>query len=156
MFPMSTRSRLPRSRAAAAAAVLAAMLAPQVASAHAILLRSTPALNGQIAPGHQTLHFEYNSRIDHKRSRLTLTGPDGAPKVLPVTASSAANALDAEADLQPGSYTLRWQALALDGHITRGDVPFTVAAGAPAAPAAASPSPSAPATGAMLSDAPKP
>jgi len=28
--------------------------------------------------------------------------------------------------LAPGKYTLRWQALAVDGHITRGEVPFTV------------------------------
>jgi methionine-rich copper-binding protein CopC len=31
------------------------------------------------------------------------------------------------AGIQPGSYRLRWQVLALDGHITRGDIPFTVA-----------------------------
>ncbi len=29
-------------------------------------------------------------------------------------------------DLRPGDYTVRWQVLAVDGHITRGDVPFTV------------------------------
>ena len=32
------------------------------------------------------------------------------------------------AELQPGEYTVRWQVLAVDGHITRGDVPFTVTA----------------------------
>ena len=32
----------------------------------------------------------------------------------------------AETDLQPGDYVARWQVLAVDGHITRGDVPFTV------------------------------
>jgi hypothetical protein len=26
----------------------------------------------------------------------------------------------------PGAYVVRWQVLAIDGHITRGDVPFTV------------------------------
>ena len=28
--------------------------------------------------------------------------------------------------LAPGRYRLRWQVLALDGHITRGDIPFTI------------------------------
>jgi copper resistance protein C len=28
--------------------------------------------------------------------------------------------------MAPGSYSVRWQVLAIDGHITRGDVPFTV------------------------------
>lgn len=103
-----------------------ASFAASAAFAHAILVASTPALNGTIPAGHQKLDFRYNSRIDHKRSRLSLTGPDGKPVVLPITAGSPSNALDAEADLVPGAYTLRWQALALDGHITRGDVPFTV------------------------------
>jgi len=39
---------------------------------------------------------------------------------------SADNNLNAHATLKPGSYTLRWQALAPDGHITRGEIPFTV------------------------------
>jgi methionine-rich copper-binding protein CopC len=28
----------------------------------------------------------------------------------------------------PGKYRIRWQVLALDGHITRGDIPFIVTA----------------------------
>ncbi len=112
---------------AVAAGVVMGMAAP--ASAHAILTTSTPKPDGTLVAGHQTLRFDYNSRIDHRRSRLTLTGPSGKPVVLPILPASAANALDAEADLVPGSYTIRWQALALDGHITRGDVPFTVNSG---------------------------
>ena len=99
---------------------------PGSAWAHAILTGSTPAQNGTLAPGHQTLDFRYNSKIDHRRSRLTLKNADGTETVLPILPSSPANAMDAQADLHPGDYTLRWQALALDGHITRGDVPFTV------------------------------
>jgi methionine-rich copper-binding protein CopC len=34
--------------------------------------------------------------------------------------------LTATVTLTPGTYVLRWQVLAIDGHITRGDVPFTV------------------------------
>ena len=109
---------------AVAAGFLAGKAAP--ASAHAILTTSTPKPDGTLAAGRQTLRFDYNSRIDHRRSRLTLTGPDGKPLVLRILPASASNALDAEADLVPGAYTLRWQALALDGHITRGDVPFSV------------------------------
>jgi methionine-rich copper-binding protein CopC len=37
--------------------------------------------------------------------------------------------LSARAVLARGRATVRWQVLALDGHITRGDVPFTVAGG---------------------------
>ncbi len=99
---------------------------PATARAHAILTSSTPARGGTVAAGHQTLDFRYNSKIDHRRSRLTLRAADGGETVLPILPTSPTNAMDAEADLHPGDYTLRWQALALDGHITRGDVPFTV------------------------------
>ena len=104
----------------------AAVALPGAARAHAILTASTPTPNGTLAAGHQTLDFRYNSKIDHRRSRLTLKAADGSETVLPILPASPANAMDAEADLHPGDYTLRWQALALDGHITRGDVPFTV------------------------------
>ena len=35
--------------------------------------------------------------------------------------------LTAHAELAAGAYVLRWQVLAIDGHITRGEVPFRVA-----------------------------
>ena len=42
--------------------------------------------------------------------------PDGPPDMLETTANLET----------PGAYVVRWQVLAVDGHITRGDVPFTV------------------------------
>ena len=70
--------------------------------------------------------LSYNSRIDAARSRLLLIRPDKTETVLPVGPDSAANVLTATATLAAGAYTLRWQVLAVDGHITRGDLPFTV------------------------------
>jgi copper resistance protein C len=104
-------------------------LAPLAAAAHAILIASTPAVNTDVAPGPISFTLRYNSRIDRERSRLTLIapdqtetrlliGPDGAPDIMTTTT----------APLTPGDYTVRWQVLAVDGHITRGDVPFTVKA----------------------------
>lgn len=98
------------------------------ASAHAILVDSTPKPNGTLTAGHVALVFKYNSKIDQHRSRLTLVKSDQSETVLAIAADSKSNELDTSADLAPGTYTLRWQALALDGHITRGDVPFTVVA----------------------------
>ena len=99
------------------------------ASAHAILVDSTPKPNGTLTAGHIDLVFKYNSKIDQHRSRLTLVKADNSETVLTITADkSKPNELDTSADLTPGTYTIRWQALALDGHITRGDVPFTVTA----------------------------
>ena len=109
------------------AAMLALMpLAAPAALAHAILVDSLPAPEGSIAAGHVVLTLRYNSRIDHDRSRLTLMPENGEQTRLPIADGTPPDVLRTEADLTPGSYTLRWQVLAIDGHITRGNVPFTV------------------------------
>lgn len=118
-------------RSARAAAMLAGLLAwPAAAGAHAILVDSAPAVGGSAAAGAVAMRLRFNSRIDHRRSRLTLTRPDRSQAVLPTGEDDTPDVLTARADLAPGAYTLRWQVLATDGHITRGDVPFTVSTGA--------------------------
>ena len=108
--------------------VLAACMccAPSAGQAHAILLESQPSASRSVAAGHVDIRLRFNSRIDAGRSRLTLTRPDHTQAVLPAQADGAGNVLTAAADIAPGAYSLRWQVLAIDGHITRGDVPFTV------------------------------
>ncbi|MEJ1976436.1 MAG: copper resistance CopC family protein [Acetobacteraceae bacterium] len=101
---------------------------PALAGAHAILIDSSPPVNATIAPGHVSFTLRYNSRIDRERSRLTLVAPDRSETRLPIGADGAADIMTTAADLGPGAYTVRWQVLAVDGHITRGDVPITVKA----------------------------
>ena len=103
------------------------LLLPGVAHAHAILIDSQPAARSVAAPGTERIVLRFNSRVDHGRSRLALrTG--GTEQVLRVSPASAQDVLETQADLVPGDYVLRWQVLAVDGHITRGDVPFQVKA----------------------------
>jgi methionine-rich copper-binding protein CopC len=109
---------------------------PATAMAHAVLLDSVPAPNGHVAPGKLAIMFRYNSKIDTSRSKLTLTAPDGSETRLEVADGPAPALLAAKADVAPGAYTLRWQVLATDGHITRGSVPFTVDSPAPHSAAA--------------------
>ncbi len=113
-------------RLAAALCGAALSCAPLPAGAHAILLDSQPASGATVPAGHLAFLLRYNSRIDAARSRLTLTGPGGTASVLPITPGGPPDVLAAQADLPAGSYSLRWQVLAVDGHITRGDVPFTL------------------------------
>ena len=96
------------------------------AAAHAILLESTPAIGGHAPAGKVDFHLRYNSLIDQRRSRLTLTLPDKTTKVIPIEQNDSRDMLMSHADLAPGAYSLRWQVLAVDGHITRGDIGFTV------------------------------
>jgi copper resistance protein C len=99
---------------------------PGPAAAHAILLDSAPALGSRVKAGKVAFHLRYNSLIDQRRSRLTLTLPDKTTKVLPIAQNDAQDVLISQAELAPGAYSLRWQVLAVDGHITRGDIGFTV------------------------------
>lgn len=117
-----------RRRALALAPVLALLLAPWPARAHAVLQKSTPAPNGQVPAGVVGFRLQYNSRVDAERSRLTLVKPDKHEVALPIGKNSTANVLTASATLPAGAYTLRWQALAVDGHVSHGEVPFMVQA----------------------------
>jgi len=45
--------------------------------------------------------------------------------VLTIEPEGPPDVLSAAVDVTPGDYVVRWQVLAVDGHITRGDVPFT-------------------------------
>jgi methionine-rich copper-binding protein CopC len=94
--------------------------------AHAILVQSTPAPQSHIKPGTLTAILHYNSRIDAERSKLTLTQGTGPTLKLTIIPGDSADSLWAQLTLNPGPYVLRWQVLATDGHITRGNIPFSV------------------------------
>jgi copper resistance protein C len=99
------------------------------ADAHAVLMESSPALKSSVSGPDVPIKLRFNVRIDALRSRLTLIHPDGSAQALEVSKQTPADTLLAEATgLAAGAYRLRWQVLASDGHITRGEIPFTVTA----------------------------
>lgn len=112
----------------AALALLLFAASPAV-FAHAILVRSTPA-NQAIVHSHQVdVVLEYDSRIEVGRCMVRLTDPAGKAFPLQMEPSTKPSELKAVArNLANGKYQIDWQVLASDGHITRGDVAFTVAA----------------------------
>jgi copper resistance protein C len=108
--------------------VLAVLVMPAVGQAHAILEESAPPAGASVKAGPVALRFRYNSRIDQSRSRLTLIRPDHSHDTVPILTGSPPDIIAARVTLTPGSYVVRWQVLAMDGHITRGDVPLVVTA----------------------------
>jgi methionine-rich copper-binding protein CopC len=99
----------------------------QVSSAHAILVEAVPAADSTIAGPDISVKLRFNSRIDGARSRLALVGPDTAVRQLELQPQSSPDRLSSQAaGLKPGPYALRWQVLATDGHITRGEIRFEV------------------------------
>jgi methionine-rich copper-binding protein CopC len=109
-------------------ALLAALSLPVPASAHAILEESTPRPGASVQAGALDLRFRYNSRVDQARSRLTLIRSDHSREAIAIVPDTPPDILAAHLELSPGDYVVRWQVLAVDGHITRGDVPFSVRA----------------------------
>jgi copper resistance protein C len=106
----------------------AAFLTASPLLAHAVLLESSPALKSSVTGPDVPLKLRFNVRIDAARSRLTLVDPDGTLQTLEIHGQDGPDTLSAQAKgLRPGAYRLRWQVLASDGHITRGEIPFTVA-----------------------------
>jgi methionine-rich copper-binding protein CopC len=103
-------------------AAVAAFLIVTPAAAHAVLLESTPSLKSAVSGPDVPIKLRFNVR-----TRLALIRPDGSVQPLEISKQTPADTLSAEATgLAVGAYRLRWQVLASDGHITRGEIPFTV------------------------------
>jgi methionine-rich copper-binding protein CopC len=108
-------------------------LAPESAQAHAIIVTAQPAMNSIVTPGEIAIRLDFNSRVDRERSGLVLQRPDGSEAAVVLAPESPPGVLAGSAQVnQSGRWRLHWQVLSLDGHITRGEVDFSVrdAAGA--------------------------
>lgn len=95
--------------------------------AHAILVASTPGENSVVAGPDLVIALRFNVRVDGSRSRISLVRPDMSVQHLSVKKQTSPDILTASATgLTPDAYRIRWQVLAADGHISNGEVPFTV------------------------------
>lgn len=103
------------------------LLVAGIIEGHAVLKESSPAANSKVKGPDVPIMLKYNVRIDAKLSKIQLLNPDNSVSDLKIEAQNAPDTINATATgLKPGAYTIRWQVLAPDGHITRGAVPFTV------------------------------
>lgn len=94
--------------------------------AHAILVDSNPATEGVVQGPNIILTLKFNVRIDAARSQLHLLLPEGKTVTLHAKPGISSNILSAETtNIMPGKYKIVWQVLASDGHITRGEIPFS-------------------------------
>jgi copper resistance protein C len=97
--------------------------------AHAIVVDATPSVNSTVVQGPLVIQLQFNSRLDLQRSRLTLQRPDGSEQPVTVEPLAPAGSMRGRAEaMPPGAWKLRWQVLSLDGHITCGEIPFSVRA----------------------------
>jgi len=115
-----------RRRLLALLLLVALALSSNLAYAHAILVEAFPSANSTVAGPSIPIKLRFSVRIDAKRSRLELVGPNKTSTLLSATQPTP-DTLQAVAEgLKVGSYSLRWQVLAADGHITRGEIRFNI------------------------------
>jgi copper resistance protein C len=128
MEPDETRRR--RSGGKYLALALTLCIIP-AAVGHAVLLESAPAVHAEVQGDSCPVRLKFNLRVDGKRSRLILVRPDRTTQTISLDPQSSPSVLLGTLDhLDSGEYRIRWQVLADDGHISRGEVPFVVVANA--------------------------
>jgi len=105
---------------------VALILCATVAWGHAILVASSPQANSFVTGPKIDITLKFNVRVDSTRSLIRLVSADGTSTTLPLLPEKVSNVIAATAsDVKPGKYKLAWQVLASDGHISRGEVPFS-------------------------------
>ena len=112
-----------------AIAALTLLLGPTLGWAHAVLVRSSPAARATLARPPERVHLWFNERLEPAYSRASVWDASGRQ------VDSADPAVDAMEStrltvnlpaLAPGTYTVKFRVLSVDGHLVESQFPFTV------------------------------
>jgi methionine-rich copper-binding protein CopC len=107
---------------------------PLGATAHAIVLESVPAADAVLTQPPANAMLRFNSKIEKRLTRVTLTASGGTARPLPILNDDGAGSGEPDrvvvslGSLTPGPYVLRYKVLSADGHVTEGALRFTVSA----------------------------
>jgi methionine-rich copper-binding protein CopC len=114
---------------AAGLAAGAALLLAGTASAHAHLVKSTPAANATVAAP-KAISLTFNEKLTPAFSKFELVMPAMNAMAVPVKTSVSKDGMTItgmpQAALMPGVYKINWHAASSDGHKMDGAVDFTV------------------------------
>jgi len=115
--------------AAAVAAAVIVVSAPELAAGHAFVVESRPSAGAKLTEPPTEVYLRFNSKIEKRLSHVTISTEKGKPMALPI----AADGQDRPdrlvlplGPLAPGNYLVRYKVLAVDGHITEGILRFSV------------------------------
>ncbi|HET7727153.1 MAG TPA: copper resistance CopC family protein [Candidatus Limnocylindrales bacterium] len=133
-----------RVAAATGAFVLLLLGAPSAALAHAELVASEPAAGATVDVAPDEVVLTFNGPLVPDRSSFVLAGPGGEMGRGSVAPGAPDTMVLTVPGLSPGSYEVRWTAVAEDGHneIRRDTFAFSIAEPTPA-PATPTPTPAA-------------
>ena len=114
------------------------LCAPLVVSAHVGLVAATPVAGSTIGQAPKAVKIRFDQVPDPQFNRIELLDISGKTVAGGAAQRDAVDPTIVTTTLPPlpaGVYTVAWQALASDGHLTKGNYSFTFAATGPPAPA---------------------
>ena len=112
-----------------ACVALATLVVPAVASAHAVLLRTSPVANRVVNVSPALVSLTYSEPVEPRFAIVSVTDAAGRQQTAGPPRRSAANAdeLDTPLDhLAEGWYLVYWRVVSVDGHPVRGAFTFAV------------------------------
>lgn len=119
-------------------AVLSLVIAPAVASAHDVLVSSSPAVDSSVEtlPAELVLTFSANLIEGPQATQIEITAPDGRPVHAgePVVAGTTVT-VPLIAEAPAGVYSVSWRVVGSDTHPISGEFSFEVLSSTETAPA---------------------
>lgn len=116
------------------AAALLALALPAAASAHATLIRSTPAVQERLAGTPQLVRLTFDQSVKALPNAIRVYTAKGRLVSGETLTSPGETTIDAPVGRLPrGAYTVRWSAVSADGHVIAGVFTFGVRHRAPPA-----------------------
>ncbi|MDO5699214.1 MAG: copper resistance protein CopC [Dermatophilus congolensis] len=109
------------------------------ASAHAQLVRSTPADGATLATMPERVEFEFNEEINPSFAQIVVVSPDSTTQAIDAVTVEGPKVSAALPDMPDGTVSARYRVVSADGHPIAGQVTFTVGDAATAAPAPSAP-----------------
>lgn len=109
---------------------LTTMLATPLVWAHAHLTHQYPAANAEVTAAPQALTLNFSEGIEPGFSGATLTGPkQESIKTHPAKRNEQDHTqmiVPLDGTLKPGTYSVSWHVVSVDGHKTKGQYTFSV------------------------------
>ncbi len=117
-------------RRALTAAAVGVLFMPDVASAHAMLERASPAVGNVVRAAPAAINLRFSEAIEPALSSLSVARSDGTavPLAAPTVIEHGTVLVAAvRGAMSRGLYHVRWRVVSVDTHVTEGDFSFRIA-----------------------------
>jgi len=97
------------------------------AFAHTALASSNIESGAALAVAPDTLNLTFGKSVGLAKLELVTAGSNSIEDITPAREMTTTHSVDMPS-LKPGAYTIRWRAVASDGHVMSGEIAFTITA----------------------------